>query len=108
MSIVVESLDVEVGIWSLEIKHIVFLMTEPVFPAYVPTLDKHLRETVFCRKVNVFPNIGIVSRMIAMRLAFGIVGGAKMYRRQVVSVRPSLASTYHFPPYTNIFHWLNP
>ena len=42
MSIVVESLDVEVGIWCLEIEDVVLTVSEPVFPTYVPTLYENL------------------------------------------------------------------
>ena len=81
VGIIVECLDVEIRIGSLEIKHIVLLMTKPIFPSDIPSLNKHLRKPVFGGKVDIFSHIFIICRMIAMGFAFGIIGRADMHRR---------------------------
>ena len=86
MGIIVERLDVKISIGCLEVEYIVLFMTKPIFPSNVPTLDKHLCESVLCRKVDIFSHIFVVRRVIAMGLAFGIVGGADMHRGQVVGI----------------------
>ena len=42
VSILVEIFDVKVGVGRHEVEHIELLMTEPVLPALVPSLDEHL------------------------------------------------------------------
>ena len=58
--ILVESLDVEVRIWSHEIEDIVLVAVCPVFPAFVPALYEHLVETMLSSEVNIAANLLVV------------------------------------------------
>ena len=42
VSIVVECLDIKVGIGCREVKHIILAVSEPVFPSDIPSLNQHL------------------------------------------------------------------
>ena len=68
MGIVVQALQVEVGIRRLEVKNVVFRLAKPIFPANVPTLYKHLVETMLGSKVDITPYIVIVGTMKSVRL----------------------------------------
>ena len=74
MSIVVEHLDIEVRIWSHEIEDIELLMTEPVFPTFVPAFYKHLLQTVLGCKVDVALYLLVGCTMGAIRLALAVIG----------------------------------
>ena len=73
MGIVIESLDVEIGIGCLEVEHIVLRLAEPVFPANVPTLNQHLVETMLGGKVDVTTHIVVVGTMQSVGLGGGVV-----------------------------------
>ncbi len=53
MGIVVERLDIKVGIWCHEVKHIIFLAPEPVLPANIPALHEQLVESVGRCKIDI-------------------------------------------------------
>ena len=108
VGVVVERLDIEVGIRSNEVEDIILAVAIPVFPAFVPAFDEHLAESVLGSKVDVFSHIGIVGGMQSIGLYLGIVGNPELHRRQVERVSPRLAATDHLPPYANIFDRMNP
>ncbi len=83
-------------------------MSEPVFPADVPTFDKHLVETVFCGEVNVFLHIIIVCGMASVGLCLGVIVAVQLDRGQVGCIAPFLGSGNHFPPHANVFDRLDP
>ena len=68
VGILVEHVYVEIGIRGDEIKHIVFGVAKPVFPAYIPTLDKHLVKAMLGSEVDILLHILVVCRMAAMGL----------------------------------------
>ena len=76
MGIVVESLDVEVGIWCLEVEDVVLAVSEPVFPADVPSFDENLREAMLGGEVDISTHVGIVGWMVSVWLALGVIGSA--------------------------------
>ena len=86
--IAVDFLHIEVGIRSHEIKHIVFAVAEPVFPAFVPAFNQYCIESVSGCKVNVTFHVGCVGRMFAVRFCFGVIRFTEFYAGQFVGVSP--------------------
>ena len=107
-SVSVQHLYIKVRIWSYKIKYIIFRMTEPVFPSFVPTFYQHLIKSIFSCKVYITFYVFIGSTMTSVRFSFGIVRFTQFYRRQIIGISPSALSGNHFPPYAYIFHRLNP
>ena len=68
MSILVQSLDVEIRIRSHEIEDIILVAVRPIFPADIPALDQHLVKAMFGSEVDIAAHIRIVRRMPAVRL----------------------------------------
>ena len=60
MGILIECLDVEVGIRGQEVEHFLLHIAAPVFPSDIPSLDQHLVEAMLCGKVDVAAHVGIV------------------------------------------------
>ena len=108
MSIVVEHLDIEVRIWSYEIEDIELLMTEPVFPSFVPAFYQHLLQTVLGCKVDVALYLLVGCTMGAIRLALAVIGYTETNRWQVVGIAPGLGANDHVPPYTAVLGRMNP
>ena len=88
MCIFVESFDVEVRIWSHEIEDIVLAAVCPVFPAFVPSLDKHLAEAVLCGEIDIAANFLVICRVHSVRLALRIVRLSEVYGSIVIGVGP--------------------
>ena len=86
MRILVESLDVEVRIWSHEIEDIVLVAVSPVFPSFVPSFHKHLVEAVLCSEVHIAAYLLVVCRVGAVRSCACIVCNAELYGSEVVGV----------------------
>ena len=68
MSILVEHLDIEVWIWSNEVEYIALPHVSPVFPAYIPSLYKHLVKTILRSKVDITLYLLIVCSMTTIGL----------------------------------------
>ena len=105
---VVEHLDIEVRIWSYEIEDIELLMTEPVFPTFVPAFYQHLLQTVLGCKVDVALYLLVGCTMGAIRLALAVIGYTETNRWQVVGIAPGLGANDHVPPYTAVLGRMNP
>ena len=60
---------------------------------------------MLCSEVDVPSHIFVVGRVVAVGLALGIVGRPDVDGREVVGVRPCLATAYHLPPHTDILDW---
>ena len=103
MGIFVESLDVEVGVGGYKIEHVKLLMSEPVFPALVPSFYKNLVKAVLCGEVYIAAHLFVSSPVHAVRAAFLVVGDAEMYRWVVVGVAPCFLAHNHFPPHAAVF-----
>ena len=106
--VVVEHLDIEVRIWSYEIEDIEFLMTEPVFPTFVPAFYQHLLQTVLGSKVDIALYFLVGCTMSAIRLALAVIGYTEANRWQVVGIAPGLGANNHIPPYTAVLGRMNP
>ena len=108
MCILIECLDVEIRIWSHEIKDIELLMTEPVFPTFVPAFYQNLLQTVFGSKVDIALYFLVGCTMSTVRLALAVIGYTETNRWQVVGIAPGLGAYNHVPPYTAVLGWMNP
>lgn len=108
VSILVEIFDVKVGVGCHEVEHVELLMTEPVLPALVPSLDEHLLQAVLGCEVDVALHLGCGGTVLAVGSALRVVGLAETHRRQVVGVRPCLCAHDHVPPHAAVFRWVNP
>ena len=108
VSVLIERFEVEVGIRGYKIEHIVFFVTKPVFPTYIPTFYKHLIESVFRCKINIFAHFFVVSAVGTIRFSFAVINGIKVDSREVVSIAPRVFTGNHFPPNTYVFYRFNP
>ena len=108
LGICIQHLHIEIGVRSHKVKNIVFGVSEPVFPTFVPTFYQNLVKAVGSGKIYVSLHVLIVGAMTSVRFCFGIVRFAQLNRRQVIRIRPSAFTGNHFPPYSYIFHRFNP
>ena len=108
MRIVVERLDVEVGIGCKEVEDLFLGVSAPVLPADVPAFDEHGIEPVVGGKVDVPTYVGIVGAMFARRCCLGIIGQSKFHRWIVVGICPFAFARNHLPPHADILHRMYP
>ena len=106
--VVVQCFEVEVGVRSYKVKHIVLFVSKPVFPTYIPTFHEHLVEAVFRRKIDVFAYFFVGSAVGTIRFSFGVIHRIKVYCRKVVGITPRVFTGNHFPPNAHILHRFNP
>ena len=83
VSILVEHCDVEVGVWSDKVKHIILFVAEPVFPSDVPSFHQQLVESVFGGKVDVTLHVVVVCTVDAVRLHGFVVDAVEVDSRSV-------------------------
>ena len=88
VGIVVEILDIEVGIGRDEVEHIPFPAVGPVFPAHVPSFHQHLREAVLGGEVYILLHAGRVGGVPAIRLGLRPVYLVQLDRGVLVRVIP--------------------
>ena len=103
VGVVVESLDVEVGIWRLKVKNHILAKAKPIFPTDVPTFHKHCVKSMAGSKVGVFPYILFGGAVLTVGLCLGVVVVAQFDTREVVGVTPLALACNHFPINTHIF-----
>ena len=108
VGIVVEHLNVEVGVRSDEVEDVKLLMTEPVFPSFVPSFHQHFLQTVLRGEVDVALHLLVSGTVRAVGLALAVVGNAETNRRQVVGIAPCLCSDNHVPPHAAVLCGMNP
>ena len=108
MGIVVERLDVEVGIRCGEVEDIVFPMVGPVLPADVPALDEHLREAVGGGEVDVLAYLLIVGTMAAVGLHLAPVNAVEFDGGIFVGVVPGVSADNHLPPHAAVLRRMYP
>ena len=108
VGIVVEHLYIEVGIRRHEVEDIQLLVSEPVFPSFIPSFYQNLLQTVLCSEVDVALHLIVCCTMCAVGLALAVVGHAETNRRQVVGITPCLGAYNHVPPHTAILCRMNP
>ena len=106
--IIIEHLDIEVRIRSYKIKDIQFLMTEPVFPSFVPTFNQYFLQTILCSKVNIALHFLIGSTMSTIRLTLAIISNTQTNRRKIIRITPCLGTYNHVPPYTTVLGRVDP
>ena len=108
VGILIERLDVKVGVRGDEIENVVLRVAKPVLPPDVPALDEHLIEAVLGGEVDIAAHFVVVRRVGAVGLDLRVVRHADVYREKVVGVGPRRFARDHFPPNADIFHWLDP
>ena len=108
MRIVVERLDVEVGIGSQKVEYLFLGVSAPVLPANVPAFDEHGIKPVVGGKVDMPTYVGIVGAMFARRCCLGIIGQSKFHRWVVVGICPFAFARNHLPPHADILHRMDP
>ena len=108
VGIVVQHLDVEVGIGSHEVKDITLPHVGPVFPAYIPAFDEYLVESVLGGEVDVALHVLVVGLMRAVGLHLAPVNLVELDAGEVIGIVP-IATTYnHLPPDATILRRMNP
>lgn len=70
LSILIQHFHVKVRICSNKVEYIIFGVTEPVFPSFIPSFNQYLVKSMFGSKINVTFYILIVSTMLAVWLRF--------------------------------------
>ena len=108
MSVVVQHLDVEVRIRRLEIKDITLPHVSPVLPTYVPSLHKHLIETVLGGKVNIPLHLLVVGSMTAVGLHFLPVDVIELDTGELIGIVPRTLADNHLPPHATVLRGVNP
>ena len=88
VGIVVQRLDVEIGIRRLEVEHVAFPHVRPVFPADIPSFHQHLVEPVLGSKVDVALHLLVVGGMAAVGLYLRPVNLVELDAGEVVGVVP--------------------
>ena len=68
MSILIEHLDVKVGIGRHEVEHIALPHVCPVFPTDIPTLNEHLLKTILGSEVDIALHLLVIGCMAAIGL----------------------------------------
>ena len=107
-SVAVDFLYVEIRIRSHEVKHVVLAFPEPVFPSLVPSFHQHCIESVVGSEVNVTLHVGGVGRVLAVRFGLRVVCLTQLDAVHIIRVGPCAFPGNHVPPYTDIFHRMNP
>ena len=79
MCVLVKGRQVKVRIRGDKVKDKVFLVTEPVFPAFVPTLNQNGVKAVLGGKVYVTADVLVVGAVVAVRLGLAVIRYAKLY-----------------------------
>ena len=87
--IIMDALHVKIRIRGYEIIDEILLITEPVFPSDIPSLDKHAIEAVFGSKINIALDILSRRAMTTVGFGFGIIRDADMDRREKGYLSPS-------------------
>ena len=108
VGIVVEHLDIEVGIRRHEVEDIALPHVCPVFPTNVPTLDKHLVETVLGSKVDVALHVFVVGLVSAIGLHLRPVNLVELDAGVIVGIVPVATTHNHLPPDTTVLRGMNP
>ena len=108
MCILVQSLDVEIGIWSNEVEHVAFPHIRPVFPSDVPTFNEHLVESVVGSEVDISLHLFRIGGMTAVWFGLGVVDIVELHRGIIVSIVPVALSYYHLPPHSAILRGVYP
>ena len=68
MSILVESLDIEIRIRGDEVEHVPLPHVCPVFPTFVPSLYEHLVDAIGSSEVDIAAHILVVGEVATVRL----------------------------------------
>ena len=102
--ILLQFFHVKVRVRSDKIEHIILTLTEPIFPTLVPSFYQDLAKSVFCGKIDIAFYVSCISRMLAVRFNFRIIGYTQFNTIKFVCISPSAFVCNHIPPYSDVFH----
>ena len=108
LGVVMNALDIKIGVRSDEVIDEVFLVSEPVFPTDVPTFDEDTVKTILGSEVDITFHVSGVGAMTAVRFGLRIVGDADMDGREIPGIAPIGTTCNHLPPYTDVLHRFDP
>ena len=108
VGIVVEALQVEVGVGGLEVEDVALPAVRPVFPAHVPALYEHLVESVLGSEVDVAAHFFCRSTMVAVGSCFHPVDVVELHGGELIGVVPRRLADNHLPPHTAVLRGVNP
>ena len=106
--IVVEHLNVEVGIRRHKVKNVAFPHVCPIFPTNIPSLYKYLVKTILGSEVDIALHILVVSLVRAVRFHLRPVNFIELDAGEVVGIVPVATTHNHLPPDTAILGGMNP
>ena len=108
MGIPLQFIYIEIRIGRSKTKLAIFSISRPVFPTFVPSLHQYGGKTMFGSKVNISFYIIGIGRMTPIRSQLAIIGHSR-FCTIITAVCPIFpCPDKHLPPYTDIFHRLNP
>ena len=108
MGIVVEHLDVKVGIRCHEVEDVTLPLVGPVFPSDIPTLDEHLLQAVGSSEVNVAFHLLVIGAMTTIRLDGVPVDGIEFDGGEFIGIIPAALANNHLPPDTTVLRGMYP
>ena len=108
VGILVKGRQVVVRIRGDEVKDIILLTANPVFPAFVPAFHQNGVKAIGGGIVNVSAHVLVIGRMASVGRGLGIVGYAQPHGGILIRIGPSLAAGNHLPPDAHILHGMDP
>ena len=108
VGIVVEHLDIEVGVGCHEVEDVALPHVGPVFPAYVPTLYEHFLQAVLGSEVDIALHLLIVGGMASVGLHLAPVDLIEFDGGEVVGIVPVALAYNHLPPHATVFCGVDP
>ena len=107
-SIIAQFRQVEIRVGGYEVEYIVFGLSEPVLPAFVPAFDEYLVEAVIGSEVDIAFHIFRICGMASVWFCSGVVGDSEFHGVQFVCIVPRTFASDHIPPYTYVLHRFDP
>ena len=108
VGVLVEILDVEVGIGRDEVEDVPLPTVGPVLPADVPALDEHLLQAVLGREVDITLHVLRIGRMASVGTDVVPVHLVDIDAGQVVGIVPRALADDHLPPHATILRGVDP
>ena len=108
MGIVVEHLQVEVGVGGHKVEDIALPHVCPVLPTDVPTFNENLVETILGCKVDIALHLLVVGGMTTVGLHTVPVDLVEFDAGEVVGIVPRALADNHLPPYATVLCGMDP
>ena len=108
VGILIERLDIEVGVRRLEVEDIFLRVAEPVFPTDIPALDEDTTKAMLSGEVDVAADVLIICRVTARGLSLRVVGEAELDGGELRGIGPVALTRDHLPPYADVLRGVDP